>query len=89
MFQCGAIAKCFRAHSGVSEALQQTCLKRLQLWVELASAALRAESPCFELGQAFRVFNLETGSSDSSKGLRRIAQTCGLNGQALPATSMA
>ena len=83
VFQCGATTKCFGSHSGVSDALQQKCLKRLQLWVKLASAALQAEFPCFELGQAFRVFNLETGSSDSSKDLQRIAHTCGLNGQAL------
>jgi len=83
VFQAGSLTKCLGSESGVSKEIQERCLSRMKIWVRLATEALKAEFPSFELGQAYRVFNLHTGSLEATSDLARIAQVCKLDAQVL------
>jgi hypothetical protein len=58
VFQVGMKTRSLGSALGVSEAAQDTCLKRMVAFAHLADAAIRAEFPSFELAQAFEVFDL-------------------------------
>ncbi len=63
----------------------QWCLDRLRGWLVLAHAEVKAEFPCWEVAQAFRIFNIgTTSSSDISEEehvshLECLAKVVGVN----------
>eukprot|EP00435_Cladocopium_sp_Y103_P022118 s3625_g5.t1 len=80
VYQLGPLSKCLGSQAGVKQEIKDRCLTRMKIWVKLAKEALEAEFPSFELGQAYKVFNLETGRKDAvEQDLARIAQICQLN----------
>eukprot|EP00959_Pyramimonas_sp_CCMP1952_P135096 2826697-Pyramimonas_sp.AAC.1 len=46
------------------------CLQRMSNWVRLTIESLKAEFPAYEILQAFKIFNLRTGTRISSIGSR-------------------
>ena len=83
VFQVGRKTRSLGSALGVSEAVQDTCLKRMVAFAHLADAAIRAEFPSFELSQAFEVFDLRSTPQNPEEHLQRIATACKLNFQEL------
>jgi len=83
VFQVGRKTRSLGSALGVSEAVQDTCLKRMVAFAHLADAAIRAEFPSFELAQAFEVFDLRSTPQNPEEHLQRIATACKLNFQEL------
>ena len=55
----GAVLKELGGSQEPSPQLQAECLKRMANWVRLVESTLQAEFPCFEVLQAFAIFNVQ------------------------------